>query len=109
MKQINDYRQSQGLAEVKTDLYTCNFAAVRASEVTANFNHDGFTNRVNSKNLPYPSYHKIVENIAMNSNYQGVVPVWIASSGHAANLRANTTYGCIAFSNNCYTYESWTP
>lgn len=107
MNAINDYRHSQGLGDVKTDRYTCDFANERAQELTDNFNHDGFTNRVNAKTLPYPSYTKITENIAMTSNYQQVVPMWIASSGHAENMRADTPNVCVERNGNYYAYEGW--
>lgn len=109
MRQINDYRRSQGLSEIRTDSYTCSFAATRAREISTSFNHDGFSNRINSKTLPYPSYSYIVENIALNSSYQNVVPAWINSSGHAANLRTNTSYGCVESYGNYYAFEGWKP
>ena len=109
MTQINDYRKSHGLSAVKTDPYTCAFAAIRAKEVVNNFNHDGFRNRLNSKTLPYPKYSKVTENLAFNSNYKNVVSKWIGSSGHAANMRADTPYVCVEAYNNYYAYEGWKP
>ncbi len=109
LEQINNYRHSQGLASVQTDTYTCNFAALRAQEIAVSFNHDGFTNRINSKSLPYPSYHFVTENIAMNSNSQNVINAWINSPGHAANMRADTLYVCVKSSGNFYAYEGWKP
>ncbi len=109
INQINNYRHSQGLSPVQPDPYACNFAKIRASEISNAFNHDGFTNRINNKSLPYPSYSLVTENIAMNSNYQDVVNQWINSPGHAANMRANTPYVCVEATGNYYAYEGWKP
>lgn len=109
LQKINDFRHSKGLSSVKKNLNTCNFAKIRAQEITSGFNHDGFTNRINSKSLPYPSYSLVTENIAMNSNYQDVVNQWANSAGHAANMSADTTYACVQASGNYYAYEGWKP
>lgn len=109
MSAINDYRRSQGLSEVKTDPYTCDFAKVRAEEISKSFSHSGFNARVQNKTLPYPSYSTVTENIAMNSDYKKVVSAWINSSGHAANMRANTPNVCVEKFNNFYAYEGWKP
>lgn len=107
--QVNAYRASKGLSEVSTDPYTCAFANIRASEITSAFNHDGFSSRVNSKTLPYPSYSEIAENIAMSSNPADVVQAWIDSPGHNENMLKNTPFACIGNSGDYYAYESWTP
>lgn len=107
--QINEYRISKGLSEVSTDQYTCAFANTRAIEITSAFNHDGFSSRVSSKTLPYPSYSEIAENIAMSSNPADVVQGWIDSPGHNANILKNTPHACIGNSGNYYAYESWRP
>lgn len=109
MDAINEYRKQNGLYAVKPDKYTCSFAAIRAKEIVDNFNHDGFTNRVNSKSLPYPSYHSVTENIAMTSDYKQVVTMWINSPGHAENMRKDTPYVCVAQSGNYFAYEGWKP
>lgn len=106
---INDFRRSKGLTEIKTDPYTCNFAQVRAKEITTSFNHDGFRNRINSKSLPYPSYHMVTENIAMTSRYQDVVNMWINSEGHRLNMEKDTPYVCVGKEGNYYAYEGWQP
>ena len=105
LNQVNNYRRSQGLSEVASDRNTCEFAALRAKEISISFNHNGFRDRVNSNSLPYPSYSQITENIAMNSNYTKVVAGWINSPGHAENMRADTPLVCIAKYGNYYAYE----
>jgi uncharacterized protein YkwD len=109
MNAINSYRRSLGLTEVKTNSYTCNFALIRAKEITTSFNHDGFSNRISSKSLPYPSYSLVTENIAMTSDYTKVVTMWINSPGHAENMRRDTPYVCVESSGNFYAYEGWKP
>lgn len=106
---INNYRKSKGLTEVQTDTFTCDFASVRVKEITTNFNHDGFNNRVSNKSLPYPSYSSIVENIAMTSDYTQVPTMWFDSPGHAANLQADTPNACVGNNDNYFTYEGWKP
>lgn len=109
MQKINDYRKSQGLSEVKSDLNTCNFAKTRAEEISSNFNHDGFRSRIDSKTLPYSGYGGVTENIAMNSDYTKIVDMWINSSGHADNMRKDTPYVCVESKDNYYAYEGWRP
>ena len=109
MSGINSYRKSLGLSEVKTDSYSCSFARTRAQEISTAFNHDGFTNRVNSRTLPYPSYSLITENIAMNPDYKNVVGAWINSAPHAENMRRDTPYVCVEKYGNYYAYEGWRP
>lgn len=109
LQQINNFRGSKGLGTIQTDPYTCAFANTRAAEITSAFNHDGFSSRVNSKNLPYPSYSEIAENIAMSSNPADVVQAWIDSPGHNENMLKNTPFACIGNSGDYYAYEAWKP
>lgn len=109
MKQINEYRAQNNLSPVQTDPYTCDFAKIRANEITKGFNHDGFTNRVNNHTLPYPDYALITENLAHTSDFKRVITLWINSPGHAANMRKNTPYVCVAWSGDFYAYEGWLP
>jgi uncharacterized protein YkwD len=109
MTQINAYRKSLGLYAVKTDPKTCAFATTRAKEVSTNFSHDGFNQRISNHTLPYPSYHLITENIAETSNYKNVESMWQNSPGHAANMRADTPYVCVSKYGNYYAYEGWKP
>lgn len=109
MNAINNYRTSKGLTAVKTDSYTCNFANIRAQEISTSFNHDGFNSRISSKTLPYPSYHMVVENLAMTISLGNVVNMWINSPVHEANLRADVTFGCVGTYGNYYAYEGWKP
>lgn len=109
LEKVNDYRHSKGLSSVVSDENTCNFASTRSQEISANFNHDGFNNRIQNHTLPYSSYHEVVENIAMTNNYQDVVAMWVNSPGHAENMRRDTPYVCIAQNGDNYAYEGWKP
>ncbi len=105
--EINNYRQSHGLAAVKTDPYTCNFAKIRVQEISAEFNHNGFYNRVQSKTLPYPSYRLVIENLAWAPSGQNVVNMWINSATHAANMLKNTSFVCVENYGDYYALEGW--
>lgn len=106
---INAYRQSKGLSAVATDQHTCAFARTRAGEIAGNFSHDGFTQRIQNKTIPYPSYSKITENIAQTKDPQKVVSLWINSPSHAKNMEADTPYVCVESSGTYYAYEGWKP
>lgn len=109
INQINGYRQSQGLPEVRTDSYTCGFAATRAQEVATNFSHDGFNQRVNSQTLPYPSFSNVTENLAQAESEDTVIQMWINSPSHATNLKANVTFACVRKIGKFYAFEGWKP
>lgn len=109
LDQINAYRASNGLSSVRANSETCNFAKTRVSEITSDFSHTGFTNRINNHSLPYSSYHNVTENIAMNSDYTQIVTMWKNSPGHAENMRSDTPYVCVSYSGNYYAYEGWKP
>jgi len=109
MGQINEYRNSLGLSTVQTSTETCNFAKIRAQEISTSFTHDGFTNRKNAGTLPYASWTSITENIAMTSDYKQVETMWQNSAGHAANMRANTPYVCVMQYGNYFAYEGMKP
>lgn len=109
IKEINAYRASNGLSPIKKDPYTCGFAKTRSQEITTDFSHSGFRERINNRSLPYPGYSLITENIAMTSDYKRVVPMWINSSGHALNMRRDTPFVCVEFTGRYFAYEGWKP
>lgn len=106
---INEYRASQGVSAASPNTETCSFARTRAGEIASNFNHDSFTQKISSNTLPYPSYSLVTENIAMTSNYQDVVNIWINSGPHAENMRKDTPFICVEQNGNYYAYEGWKP
>lgn len=109
MNELNKYRASKGLSAVQTSAETCGFASVRAAEIVSNFSHDGFQSRIDRKSLPYKSWTKVTENIAMTSNYMDVVKMWENSPGHAENMRADTPYVCVRQSGKYFAYEGMKP
>lgn len=109
MNEVNEFRKSKGLYEVKTDTHTCDFAKARSHEITSNFNHEGFNNRISSNSLPYPTFSSVTENIAMNSDYTDVVSKWITSFQHAENMQKDTPFVCVENEGNYYAYEGWKP
>lgn len=106
---INEYRASQGVSAASPNTETCSFARTRADEISSNFNHDTFTQKISSNSLPYPSYSLVTENIAMTQNYQDVANIWINSGPHAENLRKDTPFICVEQNGNYYAYEGWKP
>lgn len=109
MTEINAYRRSLGLSEIQTDPYTCDFAKVRAIEISTGFDHSGFSSRRANNTLPYPTFTKVTENIARTANYQQVADMWINSPPHAQNLRKDTPFVCAESYGNFYAYEGWKP
>lgn len=109
LEEINKYRELKGLTRVSSNTESCSFAKIRADEISHNFTHDGFNKRVADKNLPYPSYQEVTENIAYNTDYTDVVSRWIASPGHEENMKKNTPFICIARSGDYYAFEGWRP
>lgn len=109
LDRVNEFRMSKGLSVAISNSETCSFAKLRAEEISKSFNHDGFTQRINSQTLPYPSYKVITENIAMNSDYKEVINNWINSSLHAKNMLDDTPYVCIWRNGDYYAYEGWKP
>jgi uncharacterized protein YkwD len=101
MNQVNQYRKSKGLSVVSTSTESCNYAATRAKEISQGFNHDGFSNK--------SGYALVVENIAQNSDFKNVVPAWINSDPHRANMEKDTPFVCIAKYGNYYAYEGYKP
>lgn len=109
MTAINSYRQSKGLSPANTDHNTCAFARTRAAEIAGSFSHDGFTQRIQNKTLPYPTYSSVTENIAQTKDPNKVVSLWINSPGHEKNLTADTPYICVESSGSYYAMEGWKP
>ena len=107
--QINEYRKTFNLTPVIENSDTCRFAQIRADEIVSTFNHDGFTNRIQTNNLPYTTWSNVVENIAMNTNADAVISIWKNSPKHAENMRANTQFVCVRNSGNYFAYEGLQP
>lgn len=109
IKEVNAYRASLKLKPVQTNNETCDFAKIRAAEISTNFSHDGFNRRAKSGTLPYKHWHVITENIAMTSNYRDVEKMWEHSHGHAKNMRDDTPYVCIMRNGKYFAYLGMKP
>lgn len=105
LEQVNNYRKANGLSLMYPTPETCSFAQTRAGEISTNFTHEGFTNRITNHMLPYSSYSIATENIALNSNSMEVVSQWINSPIHAENMKKNTQFACIGISGNYFVFE----
>jgi|Napbiome12C3dose_1001474.scaffolds.fasta_scaffold00077_7 uncharacterized protein YkwD len=105
LARINQFRQSKGLAALSSDQLVCSFARLRAQEISTDFSHNGFYNRIKTKTLPYPAYTLVTENLARVPGTQDVVNMWINSPSHQANLLKNTRFGCVESYGNFYAYE----
>lgn len=95
IQQLNEFRAKHGKEPVHRTKATCNFALTRAKEITKNFNHDGFTKRVENDTLPYKKWSYATENLQRNSDPSTVIDLWIKSKPHRKNLLADTPQLCI--------------
>lgn len=109
LKQVNDFRKIKGLSAVTSTPLLCRFAATRAYEISKQFSHEGFQQRISQHTLPFTSYTLLVENLAWNTNTEQVVSSWIHSPAHAANFLAQTPFGCIGIFGIYAAYEGWKP
>lgn len=107
--QVNNFRRSNGLPILDVNRTVCRFAHARAEEITGNFTHDGFQNRIKNNSLPYGTYSLVVENLAVESNSLSVVSRWITSIGHEKNMLQNIRFGCIGENGAYYAFEGYTP
>lgn len=105
LSKVNEYRATFGLPPVHANGGVCTFAAIRAQEISKQFNHDGFNSRVDNHTIPYTKWSRATENIAEAVDYKQVINLWAHSPQHAANMRDNTPYVCIVQSRNFYAYE----
>lgn len=106
---INLYRNGKGLPSLSSEPHTCSFAYQRAQEVASSFSHAGFEQRMASNTFEYPSYSRVVENIALAPPGLDPVFMWIGSETHEENLRAGVQYGCIGQYGNYIVFEGWSP
>lgn len=109
LNQINDYRRGQGLSSATMNPYVCNFASLRAQEISQEFSHRAFQFRLDGKSFPYPSYSLVTENIAMAEDENVIVNLWINSPSHADNMRRDTPYICVVRHGSYYAYQGWKP
>lgn len=106
---INSYRISMGYPPFATNSSVCDFAKLRALELTTNFDHEGFEERSQNGTLPYDNYSGISENIANTNTYSQVFELWKNSVGHNKNLLSDHTFACVGNVGNYYAFESLRP
>lgn len=109
LTRVNQYRATQGLPAVQSSAEVCAFATTRAGEIAKSFTHAGFNTRIANHTLPYAHWTRATENIAETADYKQVVDLWINSPEHAANMRDNTPYVCVAQNGKDYAYEGMRP
>lgn len=102
---INEIRHSRSIPPIEIKSELCDFAQLRAGEITQDFTHAGFDNRRDTGTLPYSGSH-VVENIAM-----GIDPIamWMASPTHESNLMSDITRGCVGNNGDYYVFEGVRP
>lgn len=101
LNDTNAYRKAQGRAALKLHAKLNLIAGTWAYTMhqSCDFKHNP------NYTAQYPSgWTRAAENIAAGQTYTGVVPAWIASSGHRANILGNYTHIGIGyhFGANCY-------
>jgi uncharacterized protein YkwD len=106
---INKLRTDKGLVAVSETPEVCDFADLRAKELVGSFNHAAFWARVNSGTLPYGSHSKVLENIAVTTDYRKVFPLWKNSQIHFINMTADISFGCIGSYGKFYTFQGLRP
>ena len=89
LKEINQQRQNAGLSPLRLDGRVCDYAQVRAQEITESFSHT----RLNGEDYWTElgrmgiDYYPGGENIAAgNSTVQATMNQWMNSPGHKANI-----------------------
>lgn len=107
LAEINQFRASYGLPSVKSNPLVCTFSATRAREITKDFSHDGFSERVNKKSMPYPPYKLVIENLARTKR-ENAVELWTKSPAHAANLLKDIQFVCVERYGYYYAFEGLT-
>lgn len=93
-RQINQYRQTKGLAPLTLNV-TITQQARRHSQAMANsraLSHNGFSGRVQTIGRSIP-YRAAAENVSYNSGFSNPdvqsVSGWIKSTGHRLNIEGN--------------------
>lgn len=92
---VNRYRAGFGLSQLEIRGDLCSVAKERLGEIGANFNHDGFQQRLSDGRFAALGYQGIAENL-FRGDYEPdfVVQKWDESAGHKENLNGVWTWGC---------------
>ncbi len=102
--QINNYRASQGLANLTRNSAIDNQARIHSQDMANGkvpFGHTGFSERIQAIGI---SYSAAGENVAYNQGYTApaktAVQGWLKSPGHLANIRGNYNQTGIGVASN---------
>lgn len=94
-QQVNQYRQSLGLAPLKLNPLISEQAKAHSSNMADQevaFSHQGFEQRINALKGQI-AYRRAAENVAYNQGYQdpvtNAVQGWIDSESHRRNMKGN--------------------
>ena len=91
---IAKYREKNKLPEIKIDSRLCQFAKIRAKEISTDWSHNGFYNR----HVFYwcEDCYQMGENLSRGfTNESQIFQAWLNSKTHKENLDNNFNVGCI--------------
>lgn len=94
LDQINAYRVQMGMDKTVTDPQVCQYAELRAVEISTEFSHRRF--HLGAGKFYGERFELATENLAMEYPYQEIVAAWINSPSHNKQLLADTPYICVA-------------
>ncbi len=110
LNEVNHYRVSQGLTELKLSSNISKEAKEHSVEMANNsvkFGHNGFDKRMNTVFGEFNQPRGIAENVAMSPfSAQSIVKMWLNSPGHKKNIEGDFNYTGIGFAydKNGYAY-----
>jgi uncharacterized protein YkwD len=110
LNEVNHYRLSKGLTELKLSNNISSEAKEHSVEMANNsvaFGHTGFDKRMNTVFSEFDQPHGIAENVAMSPfSAQSIVKMWLNSSGHKKNIEGDFNFTGIglAYDKNGYAY-----
>lgn len=104
LKEINKYRKTLGLDELKMNKYMQKIARKHSKNMASNkvdFGHDGFYNRIKKIKKALGYGNASAENVAWGAKTsKEVVQDWINSSGHKKNIEGNYNLSGIGIAKN---------
>lgn len=86
LQEVNGYRMSKGVAEVKADRELCNEIGDRWQSSRTNESHIGFDEWIKKHQLWEKGYTNIQEDLASGDSAEEVVESWRTSMGHEMSL-----------------------
>lgn len=99
MHTINAWRYAQGLQPYTKNDLLCNAAQIRVKEIQKDWSHAGFSIHLCGEIRCYIAENLVRGFPSAASSIPLILDAWLASASHAANLKANYQYSCIACEN----------